>query len=128
MGFTDGFQWLAGSFLEHIEALERRHPRDMDVITFCRRPMLYRDHHTWESFAKQDFELFWPTNTKATHRCDSNFIDLDTPSDNIVSQTRYWLGLFSHRRSGVWKGMLQVPSGLSQDDDDALALLNGGMQ
>jgi hypothetical protein len=128
VGLTDGFQWLAESFLEDIEALERRHPRDVDVITFCRRPASYRAHQAWESFAKQHFELFWPTNTKATYRCDSNFVDLDTPSDNIVSQTRYWLALFSDRRSGVWKGMLQVPLGLSQDDDDALALLNGGLQ
>jgi hypothetical protein len=28
---------------------------------------------------------------------------------SLVNQTKYWFGLFSHKRNGVWKGMLQVP-------------------
>lgn len=34
----DGFQWLDGSFVEDIEALEQRAPRDLDVVTFVTRP------------------------------------------------------------------------------------------
>lgn len=34
LGIVSGFQWLDGSFLEQIELLENRHPRDMDVVTF----------------------------------------------------------------------------------------------
>ena len=34
MGLVSGFQWLDGSFLENIELLESRSPRDIDVVTF----------------------------------------------------------------------------------------------
>jgi len=31
---VSGFQWLDGSFLEQIEVLENRAPRDLDVVNF----------------------------------------------------------------------------------------------
>jgi hypothetical protein len=38
--------------------------------------------------------------------------------------TRYWFGLFSHRRSdGIWKGMLQVRLEDVADDAAAIAAL-----
>src|SRR5580765_8823208 len=37
IGIT-GWQWLDGSFLENIEALESRAPHDLDVVTFFVRP------------------------------------------------------------------------------------------
>jgi hypothetical protein len=37
-GIIDGFQWLDGSFLENIESLESRSPRDIDVVTFYYLP------------------------------------------------------------------------------------------
>lgn len=37
LGIT-GFQWLDGSFLEDIEALESRPPGDIDLVTFVWRP------------------------------------------------------------------------------------------
>ncbi len=37
-GITSGFQWLDGSFLEQVEALEGRAPRDIDVVTFLALP------------------------------------------------------------------------------------------
>jgi hypothetical protein len=45
--------------------------------------------------------------TKANFKCDAYYVDLDVVHTTaIVDQTRYWFGLFSHRRTGVWKGML----------------------
>ena len=38
MGFCNGFQWLDGSFLEDVEILERRPPKDIDVVSFLRAP------------------------------------------------------------------------------------------
>src|ERR1039457_6278987 len=35
IGLNDGFQWLSARFMEHIEGLEKRHPKDVDVVTFC---------------------------------------------------------------------------------------------
>ena len=38
-GVVEGFQWLDGSFLEHIEMTEGRPPNDIDVVTFYRLPV-----------------------------------------------------------------------------------------
>lgn len=38
LGLHDGFQWLDGSFTEQVELLERRAPRDIDVVTFMNVP------------------------------------------------------------------------------------------
>ena len=51
------------------------------------------------------------------------FVDLDSDPTGVVSQTRYWFGLFSHRRGGLWKGMLELSLAVSADDTDALALV-----
>lgn len=37
-GIVSGFQWLDGSFLEAVETLESRPPRDVDVVTFFELP------------------------------------------------------------------------------------------
>ena len=52
LGFTDGFQWLSGSFMEDIESLERRHPKDVDIVTFCYRPKAVADDDAaWQAFS-----------------------------------------------------------------------------
>jgi hypothetical protein len=48
-------------------------------------------------------------------------IDLSLEAEDIVNPTRYYLGLFSHRRvDDLWKGMLQVR--LEDDADDLVAM------
>lgn len=37
-GYEVGFQWLDGSFMEDVETLEGRPPRDMDVVSFVHPP------------------------------------------------------------------------------------------
>lgn len=39
VGLDFGFQWLDGSFLEHVEQIENRAPNDVDVVTFYRLPV-----------------------------------------------------------------------------------------
>jgi hypothetical protein len=128
LGVTDGMQWLSGSFLENIELLERRDPRDIDVVTFCKRPVHCRTDADWQAFFQQNLEIFNPVRAKARFFCDAYAVDLDTEALNVVSQARYWFGLFSHRRGGLWKGLLQVPLALSQDDVDASNLFRAGVQ
>lgn len=124
IGLKVGFQWLSGSFMEDIENLESRHPNDVDVITFCDRPAhLLGDDPAWMAFTQANLKLFDPAQAKLSYRCDPYFVDLSSPSWNIVDQTRYWFGLFSHRRGGLWKGLLQVPLNLTQDDADASAVV-----
>ncbi|WP_408872021.1 DUF6932 family protein [Gluconobacter oxydans] len=38
VGITQGFQWIDGSFLEHIEDTESRPPNDVDVVTYAYLP------------------------------------------------------------------------------------------
>ncbi len=37
-GLVSGFQWVDGSFLENVEAIETRAPNDIDVVTFFDLP------------------------------------------------------------------------------------------
>jgi hypothetical protein len=118
-GLGTGFQWLSGSFLEDIENLESRDPRDVDVITFCYRPVAVADDVAWQGFLVSNAALVEPNLVKAAYLCDAYFVDLNIEPSSIVDQTRYWFGLFSHRRGGLWKGMLQIPLSVTADDTDA---------
>jgi len=119
IGFIDGFQWLSGSFLEDIEALEKRAPNDIDVVTFCHRPAASAADPDWEQFVRTNVNILLPPSVKTAYECDAYLVDLNTSATNVVNQARYWFGLFSHRRTGVWKGLLQVPFPVTQDDTDA---------
>ncbi|NUP86357.1 MAG: hypothetical protein HUU30_11475 [Burkholderiaceae bacterium] len=122
LGFTRGFQWLDGSFVEDVEAREDRPPNDIDVVTFAHPPdgmlkeqvqQLLDDHP----------DLFDHDRCKAGFHCDTSIVNLTTSPEWLVTQTRYWYGLFSHRRGdALWKGMLQLP--LESDDETATALLD----
>ena len=41
-GITDGFQWIGGSFVEHVETRPRKgqapRPHDIDIVTFYHLP------------------------------------------------------------------------------------------
>jgi Family of unknown function (DUF6932) len=112
---VQGFQWLNGSFLEDIESTENRTPRDVDVVTFFHLPI----GQTQASLLKQNPPLFDPRETKSTHHVDAYFVQLDTGCpEPLVALSTYWYSMWSHRRSGEWKGYLQVD--LSSDDDQAV--------
>jgi hypothetical protein len=122
-GIVDGFQWIDGSFVEDIEMLEGRPPNDADVVTFARRPAVAATQGAWTTFFQGNLGLFNPVALKATMNCDAYYVDLDLPPHLTVSSTGYWYGLFSHRRSGAWKGMLRLP--LLSDDIVAQSQLTG---
>lgn len=118
-GFNQGFHWLAGSFVEDILRLENREPRDIDVVTVFYPPETYRSVE-----AKQGLVgLFSTKVNKPKYRCDTYQIDLgivtegDLPSlRSIIEQANYWSGLFSHRRTTAWKGIVQVELGTLEED------------
>jgi hypothetical protein len=122
-GLVQGFQWLDGSFFEDVEKLESRSPNDIDIITIFRRPASCFNDNEWEIFVQANRDLFLPIMNKKSFRCDTYWIDLNIPSESIVEQTKYWYGLFSHRRNGLWKGMLKIPLSVGSDDAHARALL-----
>ncbi|MBF0176778.1 MAG: hypothetical protein HQL63_08025 [Magnetococcales bacterium] len=119
-GIVNGFQWLDGSFLEHVEMLESRPPRDMDVVTFYLLP----DGHNQRSFSERNPSLFDRHAWKTSHKVDTYFISLGKPTDvNRVKEISYWYSMWSHRRDGLWKGFVQVDLDPARDDA-ARAILN----
>jgi len=114
-GFTGAFQWVDGSFLEDIEQTEQRAPRDLDVITFFWPPTA----DFGATVAANHPILVNPAQTKIQFGTDHYFVNLAAHPTRTVDMTAYWCGLFSHRRDGVWKGLLRIELG-TQGDDDAL--------
>jgi hypothetical protein len=111
-GLVRGFQWLDGSFLESIESLESRAPRDIDVVTFYYLPAGY----TQQSFYANYPQLFRHDHNKNQYHMDAYFIDLNGGiPENLISDSAYWYSMWSHRRNALWKGYLQID--LSPTDD-----------
>jgi hypothetical protein len=121
VGFTTGFQWLDGSFVEDCETNRGRPPGGIDIITFSVRPKEYAASGAWRAFIRSRPDLFDPEISKEKYKCDAYFVDLEVHPVHLVAQTRYWFGLFSHQRDTyLWKGMIEVPF---VGDDKAVELL-----
>jgi hypothetical protein len=114
-GIVQGFQWLDGSFVEDVESNRGRPPADVDLVTFAFRPEITTEE--WKTLVRNRDELFNPEASKDKFYCDAYYVDLDTNPINIVNQTRFWFGLFSHqKKSLLWKGMVQVSIQCSDDE------------
>lgn len=112
LGINQGFQWLDGSFTEDVENRRGGPPGDIDVITFY-QPLSAAP--TAAPALAVLAVLVDRAATKSRYRVDHIFVPLASHLDRvldahrIVDNTRYWFGLFSHRRSDdVWKGMLRL--------------------
>lgn len=55
LGLVQGMQWLDGSFVENIEALESRAPNDIDVVTFANIPV----GESQKSLVSRNYEYFY---------------------------------------------------------------------
>lgn len=126
MGVEIVVQWLDGSFVERIEASGGRQPKDIDVMTFLRRPSNAKLDADFLNLINANIELFDRDKCKSLFCCDHFFVDLDVavPIDQIC----YWHSLFSHRRDGAWKGYLQIgPESQATDDVLRASLLTKGV-
>ena len=121
LGFTQGFQWLDGSFVENIETQEGRAPRDLDVVYFVHGPCGLSATQTQEMMTANP-DLFVKERCRKRYRCDPMILNLGRKPERLVQDVRYWYGLFSHRRDNVWKGFLQLP--MVSDDTAAIQLLD----
>jgi len=100
-GLEEGFQWLDGSFLENIELLESRAPRDIDVVTFVPSMASIPE-------SEQDVELDHAA-LKDRFHVDAYFVETEElPAELLISVSAYWYSVWSHRRTHVWKGYLQI--------------------
>jgi len=114
-GCICGFQWIDGSFAEHVERLEDRCPNDVDVVTFLAAPCEREDDI--------DPVLFDQAYLKKTFQVDGYYVESGLSFDELVQWTAYWYALWSHRRSQEWKGFLQIDLD-AEEDAEALELLN----
>lgn len=108
-GFCSGFQWLSGSFVEHIELIDQRPPADIDIVTFL---------HSLPNFAPaaDDAHVFDHASAKSRYRVDGYFVDLRIfIHEHLVHEAAYWYSVFAHRRTLVWKGFLQVELAPAED-------------
>ncbi|WP_282169069.1 DUF6932 family protein [Ruegeria atlantica] len=116
IGVVQGFQWIDGSFLEHIEDTDGRPPNDVDVVTFAFLPT----GQTQASFLPFLQPYLDRTAVKATFKVD-HFVKI---LPNIgVRDVCYWHSLWSHRRDGLWKGYAEIDLAPT-DDADAAAILS----
>lgn len=118
LGFTQGFQWIDGSFVED------KVPQDLDVVTFSRRPVRAAGAQALERLMRANPEQCIRGPVKRRYNLDAFFVDLDGSKEVLVDATRYLAGLFSHRRGDdLWKGMVQVRFDDPADDAAAVAAL-----
>jgi hypothetical protein len=112
IGYQAGFQWLDGSFMEDVETLEGRPPRDMDVVSFVLSPVAATP-------APADMAALDHAAAKARFRVDSYFVELEAVAPREVAfWAAYWYSMWAHRRNQAWKGFLQVEL---RPDEDASA-------
>jgi hypothetical protein len=111
-GMTQGFQWIDGSFLEDVESTESRPPGDIDVVTFY----WSADPDLTRKLVAAFPDLANRAAIKAQFYVDHFPIDAGYDPEFTIEATRYWCGLFSHTRSGAWKGMLRIDLDTAADD------------
>ncbi|MFJ5316590.1 DUF6932 family protein [Pectobacterium versatile] len=128
VGITDGFQWIDGSFTEHIELIEGRAPNDLDLVTFFN----FNDGDDDTTIISRNQYLFNHEHVKSTYHIDSYFEPLGTHPSHLVSRAVYWYSVWSHKRDLSWKGFLQIPLSPSLDDLACTilkaAIVDGGEQ
>lgn len=119
-GLIRGFQWINGSFAENVEERGGRPPNDVDLITFFYIP----DAFSGERLANDFGSLFDPIKMKNDYAVDAYYVQLNqTTSEEIINESTYWYSLWSHTRSGKWKGYLQIDLA-GEDDAQARLQLN----
>ena len=130
-GYLGGIQFIDGSFVENVEVLANRNPRDIDVFSILNVPPKYlTDVAAWQAKGLP----FWQAEV-ANRDLNKQRFSLDTYAVlfderqaqpmNLISDIIYWYGLFSHQRDTfAWKGF----AGLALDpaaDQAALSQLGG---
>lgn len=118
LGLVSGFQWLDGSFLEHVEQLEGRPPNDVDVVTFYRLP----SSTSQAQLASAAGALLVHRSVKSTYRVDGYLVHLGMDPERLTRQSAYWYSVWSHRRNQLWKGFVQINLAPSEDATAAATL------
>lgn len=123
-GLVRGFQWLDGSFLEHVERIEGRAPNDVDVVTFFRLPAGVSQ----EQLSASHRIVLDHDEVRAVFHVDGYLVHLGMDAERLTRQSAYWYSVWSHRRNHLWKGFVQLDLAPTEDAAAAgtLASLGGG--
>lgn len=130
-GLTEGFQWLDGSYMEYVEALENRPPNDIDVVSFIEFPEGMNEQKIRDRFSDAiGLSRSSRMLVKRSFMVDAFMVPLSSISaGELVELSTYWYSVWSHRRDRAWKGFLQVslsPAHEARQCLDALAGQEGG--
>lgn len=130
LGYTDGVQFIDGSFVENVEAREGRDPGDIDVFSFLVRPHRYRTNAAlWAAtgFAEWTTEIADRNRNKMRFDLDTYAIAIDQAHAlSLIDETIYWYSLFAHKRiTHDWKGFVRIPLNPTDDAAAKTALLTG---
>lgn len=117
-GVAQGFQWLDGSFLEHVERTEGRAPNDVDVVTFYRLPAGFSQAQLAERLGV----LLDHDSVKSVFRVDGFLVHLGMDAERLTRLSAYWYSVWSHRRNQLWKGFVQVDLASTEDTMAAATL------
>ena len=128
--YVSGVQFIDGSFVEDVEAVQNRAPQDIDVFTLVNPPTKYAaDYTLWLSQGAQFWgeEIVNRSANKVRFSLDTFGIIVDDqiPIFHTMHDIMYRYGLFSHQRNTFhWKGFVALDIGTT-DDNMALTLLEG---
>lgn len=117
-GLVQGFQWVDGSFVENVEALERRAPKDVDVVTFYRLPTGV----TQQQLDAEAGDLFETSILKSLFHVDGYYVHLGMEAERLTRRSAYWYSAWSHRRDNQWRGFLQLDLAPAEDASAAATL------
>jgi len=128
-GYLSGLQFIDGSFVENVEVIESRPPRDIDVFSFLNLPGKYTaDPALWAA----NGVVFWQNEiadfnkNKLRYSLDTYALSVEgLQLTQLIQIVIYWYGLFSHRRAThAWKGFVAIP--LDPAGDQAALTALGG--
>jgi hypothetical protein len=130
LGYTEGLQFIDGSFVENVEAREGRDPGDIDVFSFLVRPNHYRTNPAlWNAsgFVEWATEIADRNRNKSRFGLDTYAIAVDQQGPlGLINETIYWYSLFAHKRiTHDWKGFVRIPLNPADDAAARTALLTG---
>jgi len=130
LGYTDGVQFIDGSFVENVENREGRDPNDIDVFSFVVRPYRYRSNAAlWAAsgFGEWTTEIADRNRNKTRFGLDTFAIAIDQAHPlGLIDETIYWYSLFAHKRiTHAWKGFVRIQLNSADDVAAKTALLTG---
>jgi hypothetical protein len=130
LGYTNGLQFIDGSFVENVETREGRDPGDIDVFSFMILPVQYRGNAAlWQSvgFPQWQNEVVNQSLNKQRYGLDTYGFIVDQGGPlQMMDATIYWYSLFSHKKvTQEWKGFVRIPLNPADDQIALNSIVSG---